>query len=305
MHNERVIEAPVDRNDLTRRCTEHALEFIAANRGRPFLLYFAQPMPGSTAAPFAGPKFQGQSRNGPWGDAVEEIDWSTGQILDRLAALGLDERTLVVWSSDNGAPLAADPSDPSRGSNRPLFGRGYTTAEGAFRVPTLMRWPGTIPAGTVCDELATTMDLLPTFARLAGTIEPRDRVLDGHDIRPLIVGEPGARTPYQAFYYYDSDQLQAVRSGPWKLFLPLSTFRQHPHVRRGERATPLLFHLVDDIGSTRNVAGEHPDVVDRLTKLAEKARADLGDLNRPGQGQRPAGKVEQPRPQLRATQPGG
>ncbi len=297
MRNEEVIDAPVDRDLLTKRCTEEALRFITANRERPFFLYFPQPMPGSTRTPFASPAFKGKSRNGPWGDSIEEIDWSTGQILNKLAELGIDERTLVIWTSDNGAPLAADPDDPSRGSNKPLYGRGYTTAEGAFRVPTLMWWPGTVPAGTVCEELATTMDLLPTFTRLAGGDEPQDRAVDGHDIRPLIVGEAGAKTPYDAFYYYESDQLQAVRSGPWKLFLPLESFRQHPHFRKGEPATPLLFHLRDDVGSTTNVAAEHPDVVRRLSALAERAREDLGDRGRPGKGQRPPGFVENPRPQ--------
>lgn len=298
MRNEDVVDAPVDRDLLTMRCTEEALRFISASQDRPFFLYFAQPMPGSTRAPFASPQFKGKSRNSPWGDAIEEIDWSTGQILDKLVERDLDKHTLVIWTSDNGAPLAADADDPSRGSNGPLFGRGYTTAEGAFRVPTIMWWPGTIPAGTVCEELATTMGVLPTFIPMAGGSVPQGRVIDGHDVRPLIVGEPDARTPYEAFYYYEGDQLQAVRSGPWKLFLPLESFRQHPHFKKGEPARPLLFHLYDDIGSTTNVAEEHPDVVRRLSMLAEQARVDLGDSGRKGSGQRPPGRVENPRPQI-------
>lgn len=297
MRNERVVEAPVDRNLLTQRCTIEALEFINSHQDEPFFLYFPQPMPGSTSAPFSSSQFRGKSRNGPWGDAIEEIDWSTGQILDKLGELDLDQHTLVMWTSDNGAPLAADLNDPSRGSNQPLFGRGYTTAEGAFRVPTLMWWPETIPAGTVCEELATTMDVLPTFVRLAGGKVRQDSRIDGHDIRPLITGERGATAPYDAFFYYDGDQLQAVRSGPWKLFLPLAAFRQHPHFRKGEPATPLLFHLRDDIGSTTNVAAQHPDVVARLSALAEQARTRLGDRGRAGKDQRPPGYVENPRPQ--------
>lgn len=298
MEDETVIEAPVDRDLLTRRYSDRALAFIEENQHRPFFLYLAEAMPGSTAAPFASPEFQGSSRNGPWGDAVQELDWSLGRILDKLVQLGIDGRTLVVWTSDNGAPGWPDMDDLSRGSNRPLFGRGYTTAEAGFRVPTLMWWPGKIPAGTECDQLATTMDLLPTFAHLAGAGPPRDRIIDGRDIRPLIFGEPGAQTPHDAFYYYAQDQLQAVRSGPWKLFLPLASFSRHPHFRKGQASEPLLFHVVDDIGSTRNVASQHPDQVRRLTALAEIARADLGDAGRPGANQRPPGKVDDPQPRL-------
>jgi arylsulfatase A-like enzyme len=253
-------------------------------------------MPGSTRAPFASPAFQGKSGNGPWGDAIEEIDWSAGRILDKLVELDLDERTLVVWTSDNGAPLAQRPDDLSRGSNLPLRGRGYTTAEGAFRVPALVWWPGTVPADTVCEELATTMDLLPTFVALAGGSPPQDRTIDGHDILPLIVGEPQATSPYDAFYYYDGDQLQAIRSGPWKLFLPLEDFRQHPHFPKGESAAALLFHLINDIGSTTNVAEQYPDVVRRLTEMAEQARAELGDRDRAGAGCRQIGRVDDPQP---------
>ena len=298
MEGETVIEAPVDRNRLTRRYSDRALAFIEENQRRPFFLYLAEAMPGSTAAPFASPEFQGSSRNGPWGDSVQELDWSLGRILDKLVELNIDSRTLVIWTSDNGAPGRPDLDDLSRGSNRPLFGRGYTTAEGGFRVPTIMWWPGRIPAGTVCDQLATTMDLLPTFAHLAGTQPPQDRKIDGHDIRPLIFAQPEAQTPYDAFYYYAQDQLQAVRSGPWKLFLPLKSFSRHPHFRKGQEPEPLLFHVVDDIGSTRNVASEHPDQVRRLTELAEIARADLGDSGRPGAHQRPPGKVDHPEPRL-------
>ena len=175
MENEKVIEAPVDRNLLTQRYTERALQFIEKNQDKPFFLYLPQAMPGSTRAPFASPAYQGASRNGPWGDAVEELDGSTGKILDKLVELDIDRRTLVIWTSDNGAPLAEDPDLPTRGRNRPLHGRGYTTAEGGFRLPTIMWWPEHIPAGSVCDELATTMDLLPTFAQLAGGEPPHDR----------------------------------------------------------------------------------------------------------------------------------
>ena len=298
LENETVIEAPVDRNLLTRRYTQRALEFMEQNRARPFFLYLPHAMPGSTRNPFASERFKGKSRNGPWGDSVEELDWSTGRILDKLVELELDRHTLVIWTSDNGAPLSSDGDGPERGSNAPLFGRGYTTAEGAFRVPAIAWWPDRIGPGTVCRELATTMDLLPTLTRLAGGEPPRDRILDGHDIRPLLFAEPSAVSPYEAFYYYDRDQLHAVRQGPWKLFVPLDSFRRHPHFKDERPVEPLLFNLVGDVGSSRNVAPELPEIVERLMVLAEQARVDLGDRGRPGSNQRRPEVVEEPRPQM-------
>jgi arylsulfatase A-like enzyme len=301
MENEKVIEAPADRDMLTKRYTERALRFIEQNKKNPFFLYFPQAMPGSTVKPFASPKFKGKSKNGPWGDSVEELDWSTGQILDKLVELGIDERTLVIWTSDNGAPMARDMDSPSRGTNKPLFGRGYTTAEGAFRVPTIMWWPGKVPAGTTCAELSTTMDLLPTFAQLAGGKAPQDRKIDGHDVRPLILGEPGAKTPYDVFYYYQRDHLQAIRSGPWKLFLPCEKATRNPRVAKGKAVKPLLFNVVEDIETQEDLSEKHPEVVKRLMALAEPARADLGDLGKTGEGQRSIGKVEDPKPQTLPT----
>lgn len=297
MENETVIEAPVDRDYLTQRETKRAIDFIERHRERPFFLYLPQAMPGSTAAPFSSPAFKGKSKNGPWGDAIEELDWSTGQILEKLRETGLDKKTLVIWTSDNGAPIKANREDLSRGSNRPLSGTGYTTAEGAFRVPMIAWWPGTVPAATTCEELAATMDLLPTFAWLAGGEPPQDRKIDGLDIGPLLTGEPGATTPHEAYYYYYLDQLQAVRSGPWKLFLPLDECLRHPHFKAGAKNTPpLLFNVVEDIATGHDVAGQHPDIVARLTALADKMRADLGDRGQPGPGIRPRGHVENPVP---------
>ena len=291
MENERVIEAPVDRNLLTKRYTAKAIEFITANKNRPFFVYLPHAMPGSTKSPFARKRFRGKSANGPWGDSVEELDFSTGEILRTLKELGLDERTLVVWVSDNGAPRR----NPPQGLNLPLAGWGYTTAEGGQRVPCIMRWPGIIPAAKTCAELCTMMDLLPTLARLAGAEIPNDRVVDGYDIRPLMAGEPGARSPYEAFYYYYMAQLQAVRSGRWKLYLPLQAKWQNFSGRTTESAAE-LYDLKADIGEKRNLASEHPDVVMRLLALADKARADLGDIDRPGKNQRPAGFVADPAP---------
>jgi arylsulfatase A-like enzyme len=293
MENERVIEAPPDRNLLTKRYTEKVIGLIEKHRDRPFFLYVPQAMPGSTRAPFASEAFRGKSANGPWGDAVEELDWSTGQILAALKRLGLDEKTLVIWTNDNGAPRR----NPPQGSNLPLAGWGYTTAEGGMRVPCVMRWPGKIPPGSTCRELCTMMDLLPTFARLAGTEPPQDRTIDGYDVWPLLSGRPGAESPYEAFYYYYLAQLQAVRSGKWKLYLPLEnkwrSFRGDT-----ESAPARLYDLEADLGETTNLAERRPDVVRRLLALAEKARQDLGDLDRPGENQRPAAFVKTATPRV-------
>ena len=293
LENERVVEAPPDRNLLTQRETARAIEFITEHRHQPFFLYLPQSMPGSTAAPFSSPAFRGKSANGPWGDSVEELDWSTGQILAALDRLGLDEQTLVLWTSDNGAPRR----NPPQGLNLPLAGWGYTTAEGGMRVPCVARWPNHIPPGRTCTELTTTMDLLPTLARLAGGREPSDRIIDGHDIWPLLSGQADAVSPYEAFFYYYMKQLQAVRSGKWKLYLPLEGKQRNfrGDTQPGEIA---LYDLLADVAETRNLAESNPDVVRRLLALAEQARRDLGDVNRPGENQRPAGMVENPKPLL-------
>ncbi len=185
VENETMIEAPVDRNLLTKHYNDRALRFIAVNRRKPFFLYLSQAMP----APFA----------------VEDIDWSVGRILDKLVELDLAENTFVMWASDNGAPPARDPDSPAHDSNKPLYVRGYTTAEGAFRVSTIMWWPGKIPANTISGELITTMELLPTLAVWAGAELPADRRVDGQDAAPVILGEKGARSPHKIFYYCERD----------------------------------------------------------------------------------------------------
>ena len=295
MENEKVIEAPIDRNLLTQRYTEAVIEFIKANSEKPFFIYLSHAMPGSTTTPFASERFRGKSANGPWGDSVEELDWSTGEILQALKQLNLDERTLVVWTSDNGAPRR----NPPQGLNSPLAGWGYTCTEGGHRVPCIMRWPSRIPAGTTCSELCTTMDLLPTFAWLAGTQPPVHRIIDGHDIWPLMAGKAGAASPYEAFYYYYITQLQAIRSGKWKLYLPLEN--KWINFSGDTKASPAqLYDLKVDISETTNLAQKHPDMVKHLLALAEKAREDLGDLGRPGANQRPAGFIADPTPRVLA-----
>ena len=295
MRNEAVVEAPADRDTLTRRYTQEAIRFITAHRDAPFFVYLPHAMPGSTRTSFASEAFRGRSGNGTYGDAVQEIDWSTGRILAALKELGLDARTLVVWTSDNGSV------DRRHGSNAPLSGWGYTTTEGAMRVPCIMRWPGRIPAGGTCGELCTTMDLLPTFAGLAGTKAPQDRTIDGRDIWPLMAGRPNARSPHEAFYYYYRDQLQAVRSGKWKLRLPHAAGALN---KPGKPVPGALYDLSADVGEKDNLYAERPDIVKRLLALADKARADLGDAQQVGANQRPAGMVETARPlRRRSTRP--
>jgi arylsulfatase A-like enzyme len=287
MENEQTIEGPVDRNLLTKRYTERTIRFIEEHRAAPFFIYLPQAMPGSTAAPFASDAFRGKSANGPWGDSVEELDWSTGEVLDALKRLDLDRDTLVIWTNDNGAPAP----DRRGGSNLPLKGNAYSVAEGGMRVPFIARWPGRIPAGTVCREVITLMDVYPTLARLSGAELPADRVIDGHDIRPLLFGEPGATSPTKAFYYYFVNQLQAVRSGPWKLYLPQTD-------KKGAAGELQLYNLVEDPQEVKNLGGERPDLVAQLEGLIEHAREDLGELDRKGANVRPVGRVENPTPRV-------
>lgn len=288
MRNESIIEAPVDRNSLIRRCTIEAVEFIRRNRDRPFFLYLPHTMPGSTSHPFSSAEFQGRSRNGAYGDAVEELDWSTGEILRTVHELGLDNNTVIVWTSDNGAVKR----QPQQGSNEPYRGFAYDTSEGAMRMPCLMRWPHRIPTGNLCDQLCTAMDFLPTFAALAGAELPADRKIDGHDIRPILFQGPAASSPWNetGFCYYRMEQLQAIRVDCWKLYLPLE--KKLNTLNRRTAPSPLeLFDVCKDPGETKEVSRQHPNVVQRLLKLAEQARHDLGDGEQIGRGQRPAGWV--------------
>jgi len=283
MIDETVVEAPADQDTLTRRYTEEAVKFITASKDRPFFLYlphFAVHLPLHVSD-----AFRGKSANGRYGDMVEEVDWSTGEILKTLKQLGLDERTMVVFTSDNGS------TGRNGGSNAPLRGCKGQTLEGGQRVPCVARWPGHIPAGQTCDEIASTIDMLPTIAGRSGGAVPDDRVIDGRDIWPLLSGQAGAKTPHDVFYYYQIDQLQAVRSGKWKLHLPLKTKKKN-WGKPDENAPLELYDLDADIHEDRNLADQNPDVVKRLTVLAEKARADLGDMGVEGAHQRPAGWVE-------------
>lgn len=291
VRDEKVIEAPVDQSTLTRRYTEQAIAFIEANREQPFFLYLPHTFPHLPL--FASNNFHGKSKNGRYGDAVEEIDWSTGQILTCLDRLKLAENTVVIFTSDNGS------NGRNGGSNRPLAGRKGSTMEGGMRVPMIVRWPGKIGAGTSCKELATTMDMLPTLCTLAGAKMPKAKI-DGHDIRALLFAEDDAKTPYEAFYYYRRRQLQAVRSGNWKYHLPLDA--THPNwanpkpTRKGRRGK--LVNLSSDLKEKTDVSDQHPEVVKRMLSLANRAIASLGNDAIAGEQQRPANTLKQSSPML-------
>lgn len=291
LRNESVIESGVDRSQLTKRYTEAAIDFIEQNQQRPFFLYLPHAMPGSTKSPFASEAFSGKSKNGPYGDSVEELDWSTGEILKAIQRLGIDEQTLVIWTSDNGAPRR----NPPQGSNAPFKGWGYDVSEGAMRMPCIIRWPGHVPVGE-CDTLCTSMDLYPTFAELSGARLRSDREIDGKSIVSLLTNPVGVQSIHEAFYYYFGDQLQAVRSGPWKLYLPMA--KRSTNSRTEQTQLTELYNLVEDVNEERNVAEANPNVVERLMGFAERARYELGDRGHAGQGARPAGWVENPKPLL-------
>ena len=279
LHNEEVIESEPDQRLITQRYTTEALKFIEANQDQPFFLYLPHTMPHWPQ--YASEKFAGKSKNGKWGDAVEEIDWSTGVILDKLKELKIDDRTLVVFTSDNGGAMHHG------AKNEPLKGGKGSTFEGGQRVCNVMRWPENIPAGRTCDEMLLSMDLLPTFAKLAGAQAPKDRIIDGKDVSDILVNKPDAVSPHEAFYYYFRDRLECVRSGKWKLRVA--------QTRGAKNAKfPQLYDLEADIGETTNVADDHPEVVARLTKLADAARLDLGDGKTAGKNQREAGWVDNP-----------
>lgn len=286
LEGETVIEAPVEQETITRRYTEAALAFIDAYAEQPFFLYLPHTMPHHPVN--AGEKFRGTSKNGLYGDAVQEIDWSTGQILQKLDELGLTENTLVLFTSDNGA------AQKWGGSNLPLRGWKGSTWEGGQRIPAVVQWPGTIPAGVDNAHLSSTLDILPTFAAWAGGALPEETI-DGVDIRSILLEPEIADSPRQVFYYYQKGQLQAVRSGRWKLHLPLQNKIRNWGDGLGPQEAQ-LYDLAADIDESENLVAKLPDVVNEILQLAEQARAELGDLDRRGSGQRPAGWVETAKP---------
>ena len=232
----------------------------------------------------ASDDFRGKSANGIYGDAVEEIDASTGELVATLRELGLAEDTLIIFTSDNGS------RGDRGGSNGPLRGRKGQTWEGGQRVPCIAWWPGRVPAGADCSELAVAFDLFPTFAALAGAEAPE---MDGRDIGALLFGGEDSTSPHEAFFYYQMNQLQAVRSGRWKLHLPLADKRRNWGKSQG-KVPAQLFDLVAEVSEKTDVSADHPEIVVRLTALAQDARRELGDMDLAGSAQRAAGWVTEP-----------
>lgn len=291
---------PEDQRRLTRMYTERAVSFIERHKGQPFFFYLAHSMP---HVPLHVPKeAEGKSQQGLYGDVIQEIDASVGEVLRALEATGEARDTLVIFTTDNGPWLNYGDHAGSAGPLRE--GKG-TCWEGGVRVPCVMRWPGKIPAGTSSDAMLMTIDLLPTLAGLVDAKLPAHKI-DGLDVWPLLAGSPGASNPHDAYlYYFEQNQLQAVVSGDgrWKLQLP-HTYRSLSGRPGGHGGTPVkydslkiaspeLYDLANDVGETTDLAEKHPEVVQRLLDVVADARAELGDslTQRTGQGIRPVGRI--------------
>ncbi|MCX7819034.1 MAG: sulfatase [Kiritimatiellae bacterium] len=293
----REIRTLSDQNELTRLYTERAVRFIEQNRQRPFFLYLAHSM---VHVPLAvSDRFRGRSGRGLYGDVLMEVDWSVGEIVAALRRNALERRTLLVLTSDNGPWLNYG---DHAGQARPLREGKGTSWEGGARVPCIAWWPGRVPAGTVCDRLAATIDLLPTFATLAGAPLP-NRKLDGVDISPLLFGQPDAE-PRTEYWYYYGRTLTAVRWRNWKLMLPHES-RTYEGFEPGRGGLPgptgmrqvpqALYDLDRDVGETTDVQDRHPEIVERLRSIAAAARAELGDEpSRPAGGRASRSQAEAP-----------
>jgi arylsulfatase A len=296
---DRTIALNPDQTQLTKEYTARATRFIARHKARPFFLYLAHSMPHVPI--FASDRFRGKSGAGLYGDVIEELDWSVGELLKALEENGLAQNTLVIFTSDNGPWLSYGNHSGSAGRLRE--GKG-TVWEGGVRVPCLMRWPGKIPANSVCAEPAMTIDLLPTIAHLAGAALPAHKI-DGQNIWPLVDGTPGATSPQQAyFFYYNTNDLLAVRSGPWKLHVP-QTYRSLNGRLGGTNGIPAkyenletdlaLYNVEADPSETKNLASDERETAKRLEFFLSLARRDLGDaLSRtPATGARPPGRIKE------------
>jgi len=278
LRDEQVIQAQPDQRAITERYVEESVRFIRDQQNTPFFLYFAHM---HVHLPHYPPeRFVRESENGVYGAAVACIDWATAVLFHELKSLGLDDNTLVIFTSDNGS-RARDEG----GSNNPLRGTKGTTWEGGQRVPCIMRWPGKIPAGTVCNQLTVSMDLHPTLANAGGAQLPTDRIIDGKDIGPLMAAQANAQSPHDAFFYYKQNSIEAVRSGQWKL-----------HLRKGDQELQELYDLNADIGETTNRYEQHPDVIEALMAKVHACRKELGDaaVGIEGENTRPIGRVENP-----------
>ena len=283
-----VIEVPADQTQFTQRYTREAIRFITEHRDEPFFLYLPHNMPHIPL--HASEPFVGSSKRGIYGDTIQELDWSTGQILEALEKLDLDDNTLVVFTSDNGPNLG------KQGRALPLRGGKGSTYEGGVRVPFVARWPGRIPAGLTSDEPITVMDLLPTICGLAGAEVSSDRVIDGKNVWPLLSGERSAKSPHDAIYYTRGRSVHGIRMGDWKYRRATNKPAKGDKPKRGERlsdtpeneAVETLHNLREDVGEQRNRLAEHSEIADRLRKRMATFEANLR------RNQRPAGVAEKP-----------
>jgi arylsulfatase A-like enzyme len=272
---------PDDQQSLVERYTEESVAFIQANRSRPFFLYLAHNAVHFPVYP--GKKWAGKSPHGIFSDWVEEVDWSVGQVLDAVRKQGLAEKTLVIFTSDNGGT--------PRSVNTPLRGHKATTFEGGVREPTIAWWPGQIPAGTETDAITGMFDVLPTFAALSGGKVPTDRKIDGANIWPQLAGQKDAKPAHETFYYYRGLRLEAVRHGDWKLQIAPPAAAQN----QGMPFQAKLYNLRTDIGESKDVIADNPEVVKKLQELVAAMKDDLG-LTGIGPGCRELGKVKDARP---------
>ncbi|MDF7799615.1 sulfatase [Pontiellaceae bacterium B1224] len=274
------IEQKADMSTLTKRYTDEAIAFIQKEKEVPFFLYLAHTMPHTKLA--ASDDFKGTSAGGLYGDVIEELDFNVGRVLDTVKELGLDDNTYIIFTSDNGPWLIRKQHG---GHAAPLRSGKTSCWEGGLRVPCIMRAPGRIPAGSECDAVAATIDLMPTIAKLAGGTAPTDRVIDGVDISPLMLGE--LDTLNRTYFYYQHNCLRAVRSNGWKLMLPHTepvkssiATKWRNHIAKADAIriqNPMLFNLDADIGETTDVADSHPEKVSELMELAAWAQQDIGD----------------------------
>ncbi|MBA4187313.1 MAG: arylsulfatase [Planctomycetaceae bacterium] len=290
LRDDKVAELLTDaqQSRIVERYTDEAVGFIRKNKDKPFFLYM--PHTAVHTPIFPGEKFRGKSANGRFGDWVEEMDWSVGQVLDTLRELKLQDNTLVVFTSDNGPWLT---KGADGGNAKPLRGSKGSTWEGGVRVPTIAWWPGKIAPKAVNDTVAGTIDLLPTCVALAGGKVPAEPIIDGRDMSPVLFGT-SKDSPREAHYYFSGYNLQAVRQGPWKLAI---VAQQDALGAKGlaedTKTNPRLYNLDKDIGETTNLADKHPEIVEKLKALATKMNDEIGG-QKPS-ARRPAGVVKDPK----------
>ena len=272
------LEEKPDNDLLTQRLTKEALGFLERSKDKPFLLYIAHAMPHTPLG--ASKDFKGKSPRGLYGDAVQEVDWSVGQVVAKVKELGLEDNTFFVYFSDNGPWLIRGEEG---GSATPLRNGKGSTYDGGIRTPCIMKWAGKIPAGTTCREVASNMDLLPTFVSLAGADLPTTPTIDGKDITELVKNPEHAKSPHKHFYYYFGNQYHGVRSGVWKLRVENNMRNENVYRRDPDeellkvKMPPALYNLALDPGEQKNLIKDHPKITKRLQRYSDEARKDMGD----------------------------